>query len=427
MLMPSPRAVALLSLSIAAVVGGPALAGNGLNVTGVGAQSLGMGSADLAVPGSSAAVTINPANLTQIPGSRLDASIEPFVTNGFSHRDSLNSRKRSDEQYGALLNASYARKLWRPDLTLGVGMFVAGGSGSEYEDLNTAFGTTDAYAVTFGVTRLATGLGWQLTPQLSLGAAFNVSYASLRQKLFPKTSDAASGFYGLRLDGADGVSYNGRVGLLYQLSPTIAIGASYASINKLKLEGGELSVNYEALGEGVVRYGEARVKGFALPQEFGVGIAWQATPKWLLSTEVTWLDWSGAAKSARLSARDSETGNANVPQSVAFNQALEFRDQFVFALGTAYDLSDKTRLMAGINLARNPVPNRNVTPTINVTQELELNLGIRQVLSDRWEFASAIQYQPSKTEAANNPAQPFTDARDGYGVIAWTFEFSRRW
>lgn len=100
MLMPSPRAVALLSLSIAAVVGGPVLAGNGLNVTGVGAQSLGMGSADLAVPGSSAAVTINPANLTQIPGSRLDASIEPFVTNGFSHRDSLNSRKRSDEQYG---------------------------------------------------------------------------------------------------------------------------------------------------------------------------------------------------------------------------------------------------------------------------------------------------------------------------------------
>lgn len=419
----SPRAVALLCLSAAA----PAFAGNGLNVTGVGAQSLGMGSADLAVPGSSAAVTINPANLTQIPGSRLDASIEPFVTNGFSHRDSLNSRKRSDQPYGALLNASYARKLWRPDLTLGVGMFVAGGSGSEYEDLNTAFGTTDAYSVTFGVTRLATGIGWQVTPQLSLGAAFNISYASLRQKLYPKTSNADAGFYGLRLDGADGVSYNGRIGLLYQLSPTIAIGASYASINKLKLEGGELSVNYQGIDQGVVRYGEARVKGFALPQEFGVGIAWRATPKWLLSTEVTWLNWSDAVKRARLSGRDPETANADVPQSVTLEQSLEFHDQFVFALGTAYDLTEKTRLMAGVNLARNPVPNRNVTPTINVTQELELNVGIRQVLSERWEFSSAIQYQPAKTEAANNPAQPFTDARDGYGVIAWVFEFSRRW
>lgn len=418
-----PRAVAVLCLSAAA----PAFAGNGLNVTGVGAQSLGMGSADIAVPGSTAAVTINPANLTQIPGSQLDGSIEPFVTYGFSHSDSLNRRQKSDQPYGALLNTSYSRKLWRPDLTLGIGMFVAGGAGVEYEDLNTAFGTVDEYSAIFGVTRLATGLGWQVTPRLSLGAAFNVSYASIRQKLYPKTSNAEAGFYGLRLDGADGVSYNARIGVLYQLSPTIAIGASYASINKLKLEGGELSVNYDALEQGVVRYGEARVKGFALPQDFGIGIAWQATPKWLISTEVTWLDWSGAAKNVRLSARDPETANANVPQDVTLVQALEFKDQFVFALGTAYDVNEKTRLMAGINVARNPVPNRNVTPTINITQELEFDFAIRQTLSPKWAIASAIQYQPEKSEVARNPAQPFTSARDGYGVLAILFEVSRRW
>ena len=98
-------------------------------------------------------------------------------------------------------------------------MFIAGGYGTEYEDLQTAFGTTDEYAAIFGVTRLATGLGWQVTPQLSLGAAFNVSYASIRQKLYPKTSNADAGFYGLRLDGADGVSYNARIGLPVPADP----------------------------------------------------------------------------------------------------------------------------------------------------------------------------------------------------------------
>ncbi|WP_293374214.1 outer membrane protein transport protein [Nevskia sp.] len=418
---------AAVLLSACGLMGTPAFAGNGLNVTGVGSQSLGMGSADIAVPGSTTAVTINPANLTQIPGSRLDASVEPFVTYGFSHSDSLNERQKSDQAYGTLLNASYSRKILRPDLTFGIGMFVAGGYGTEYEDLNTAFGTVDEYSAIFGVTRMSTGLGWQVTPQLSVGAAFNVSYASIRQKLFPNTSNAEAGFFGLRLDGADGVSYNGRIGLLYQLSPTIAIGASYATINKLKLEGGELSVNYSAIDQGVVRYGEARVTGFALPQDFGIGIAWQATPKWLISTEVTWLDWSGAAKNVRLTARDPETANADVPQNIELVQALQFHDQFVLAIGTAYDVTDRLRLLAGINIARNPVPDENVTPTINLTQELEFDFGIRYTLSKTWEIATAVQYQPEKSEFAENPAQPFTNARDGYGVLGLLFEVSRRW
>ena len=133
------------------------------------------------------------------------------------------------------------------------------------------------------------------------------------------------------------------------------------------------------------------------------------------------------SKDVRLTARDPEITNANVPQDVTLVQALQFRDQFVLAIGTAYDVTDKLRLMTGLNLARNPIPDRNVTPTINLTQELEFDFGIRYALSKQWQLSSAIQYQPEKSEFADNPAQPFTNARDGYGVFGWVFEVSRRW
>lgn len=420
--LPLRRTTLLLGLSSSLAF--PALAGNGINLTGFGAQSLAMGSADIAVGGSSAAVNINPANLSTIPGQRIDGSIEPYSSFGYRHQDDRNY-KQPDKPYGLLTNFSYSTKAFRPDLTFGAGLFVAGGAGVIYEDLNTIFGTRDDYTAIFGVTKLATGLAWQVNDRLSIGGGVNLSYASFRQKLYPKTSDAGAQFFGLRLDGADGVSVNGRIGIAYMLTETLRLGATYSTINKLTLEGGELSVNYTALGEGVVRYDDATVKGFALPQDFGIGLSWRVAPSLLLATEVTWLDWSGALKNATL--RASNPGNANVPQTLEVVQALNFRDQFVFALGLAYDTSDRTTVMAGINLARNPIPNSTLTPAINLTQELEFNAGFSHKLGKTWSLASALQFQPGKSEAGRNPAQPFVNNREGYGVLALMFEVSRQW
>ncbi|GAC1626973.1 MAG: outer membrane protein transport protein [Nevskia sp.] len=424
MTLPSSRlGVVLLYLSAAC---SPAWAGNGLNVTGSGAQSLGMSGADIAVPGSSTAVNSNPANLTEIPGQRLDLAIEPFVTYGYFHQDDLNAKHKSDQPYGALLNSSYSRQV-RPGLAVGVGLFVVGGAGVIYEDLNTAFGTKDEYTAVFGVTKLTTGLAWQATPELSIGGGVNLSYASIREKLYPNTSNAAAGFYGLRLDGAKGYSVNGRIGALYKISDTVKLGISYASINKLKLDHGKLTVNYSDLDPalGRVEYDQATVKGFALPQELGVGLSWQATPRLLLATQLKWLNWSDALGDVTLSA--TRPNKAGAPANVQLTQTLGFRDQTVFALGAAFKLDDRTQLLGGVNLARNPVPNRNITPTINVTQEVEFNAGIRRFLSPHWELASAVQYQPAKSERVDNKQQPYTGGREGYGVLGIVFEAGYHW
>lgn len=403
----------------------PAQASNGLNLVGFGSESLGLGSADIAVARDSTAVNINPAGLTQLGEHRFDGYLVPFYSFGFAHSDANNDEHEIDNPFGLINGLSYAQKALRPDLTFGVGLFVSGGTGVTYERLTTDFGTRDEYSAVLGVTKLATAVGWKLNDQLSLGAGLNLSYSSARQKLFPRTSSADPEFFGLRLDGADGFSLNGRVGLQYRPLPSLTLGLSYASETEIKLEDGTLTRDYSAIGLGHVKYGKASVDGFALAQELGVGLAWQFRPGWLFAGEMTWLDWSHALRDARLHA--SRPDDANAPATVDFAQPLNHRDQYVIGLGLAYNWDEKTVLRAGVNIARNPIPSRTLNPVLNLTADGELDLGFSRKLERGWEFGTALQFQPYKSERYNNPTQPFGPAREEYGVLALTLQLSRSW
>lgn len=412
-----------LMLIAGCALGATAQASNGFNLVGFGAESLGLGSADIAVARDSSAVNINPAGLTQIERRRFDGSLVPYYSFGVSHEDALNPDTDVDNPLGLLTNGSYAQQALHPDLHFGLGLFVAGGTGVQYEDLQTVFGTRDEYSAVLGVTKLATGLGWRVSDRLSLGLGLNLSYSQARQKVFPETS--VPGFNGLRLDGADGVSFNGRVGLQYRPMPTLTLALTYASETKLNLENGTLTVNYGESGLGKVKYREASVDGFALAQELGAGFAWQFTPRWMLAAEVNWLDWSSALRDATL--RASQPDNPNAAAKVEIVQRLDHDDQFVFGVGLAHDWDDKTVLRVGVNIGESPIPGATLTPTLNLTADYEFAFGFTRRLDKGWEFGTALQIQPHKTEEYNNVEQPFGPAREDYGVLAWTLQLSRSW
>ena len=84
-------------------------------------------------------------------------------------------------------------------------------------------------------------------------------------------------------------------------------------------------------------------------------------------------------------------------------------------------------LRGGVNIAPNPIPNRTLTPTFNLTAEGELALGFAHRLDGGWELASTMQFQGPKKEHYTNPQQPFGAATEDYGVIAFTLQVGRRW
>ena len=419
---PGLRRLGLLILIMAPPA---AQASNGFNLVGFGVESLGLGSADIAVARDSTAVNINPAGLTQIDSRRFDGYIVPYYSFGVAHSDANNAKDDIDNPFGVLTGFSYAQKALRPDLTFGFGLFVSGGTGVTYKDLDTGLGTRDEYSAVLGVTKLATGVGWKLNDKLSLGAGLNLSYSALRQKIFPQTSSADPAFYGIRVDGADGLSVNGRVGLQYRPQPTLTLGLSYANATDIKLEDGTLTADFTALGLGRVKYRQADVEGFALAQELGAGVAWVFRPNWLFAGELTWLNWSDALRDASLVA--SRPDDPAAPATIAITQQLDHRGQYVIGLGIAYQWDDKTTLRGGLNIGRNPIPPSTLTPTLNLIAHGELDLGFSRKLAGGWEFGGAMQYQPYLSQRYDNPEQPFQSAKEQYGVLAWTLQLSRSW
>lgn len=402
----------------------PAAASNGFKVIGQGIESIGLGGGDIAVARDSYAIDSNPAGLTQIGGARFDGYVAPFYYTHLKHSDPLNRERHLNDRLGALASAAYARQAFAPGLTVGLGFFVSGGTGFGYNNLNTVFGTVDDYSVVLGVSKLAGGLAWRVNENLSIGANLGLSYAQLRQKVFPSTSNAAAGFFGLRLDGLDGLSLNTRVGLMMQPVASLKIGLSYATATEIRLQNGTARVDYSDLGFGKVDYADASVSGFAFPQELGLGLRWQFTPRWMLVSEVNWLDWSASLKDATVQLKRPD--HADAPQQVDAAQPLNHRDQYVFSLGAAYTWDERTTLRMGTNLSRNPVPRDTLTPTLNVTEDTEFDIGLSRKLGPRWEFGSAIQWQVYKSVRYDN-ALFGQNAREDFGVVVWHLQMTRRW
>lgn len=405
-------------------------AGHGLNVIGFGSESLGMAGTDIAISRDTAAVNINPAGLTQLQSQGWDVYVSPFYTARLSHSDSYgNDRVKVDNPLGSVAAASYAQAVAAiPGLVIGSGLFVQGGTGFVYQDLPTRFGTRDDASSLFSVFKIASGFGYRASDQLSIGATLGIAYAQGRQKLFPGTSDADAGFFGIRFDGGERWTFNGTLGLQYRTTPELVVGAAYTSKTDLPLEGGSLTVNYEDLGLGRVKYRDAELRGLALPQTFGVGLAWRAQPEILLAAELEWVDWSDALRSSRLIASDPDGDVPEVLRQIDQTSPLNWRDQYSVSVGIAWDWTEKTVLRAGFDHVRNPSPKESSSPLLNIYQAGEITLGFGHKLPDHWLFEFAFQWQLPQYVTYTNPALPFGEnARESFEVVSFTVGLGRRW
>src|SRR5688572_27920778 len=87
------------------------------------------------------------------------------------------------------------------------------------------------------------------------------------------------------------VVYGVRVGAVYQVTPTVTVGASYTSPIDFNHRDGRMKLNFSNVGLGRVSY-ESQVDGVKWPQAVEGGIAWRPTPRLLLGLDVAWHDWS---------------------------------------------------------------------------------------------------------------------------------------
>ncbi len=409
----------------------PAYPANGLNLIGFGAESTGMGGADLAVARDTSAMNTNPAGIAQIPGSRLDVNAAYAYQIDIAHRDRLGNDAEVSNKHIFFGSGGYCRQIGNGPFHVGFGAFVQGGAGSIFKDLITPFGTRDEFSSLFRIAKVTPSIAYRATDRLLFGASLQVVYTDIRQKIFPNTSfidaaDPSNSFFGIEVKDMDGVGAGAKLGVLYRASDRFSVGAAYTTPIELPLKDGKVIANMKAAGLGQVTYRNAEIDGLELPQELGVGISFRPVPQLLLALDVSWIDWSSSMKTSTLRATDQD--NPLAPYVLESSSSLNWRDQYVIAVGLAYDATEKTILRAGYNYGKNPIPDGTLSPILATFAEHHVTLGVGYEISRTWRTDMAIEYVMNGKVTYDNPQLPFGPGAQEEGEsILVHFMVSRIW
>lgn len=408
-----------------------AAASNGLNLIGFGTESSSMGGADLAVARDTTALNTNPAGLMQITGSRIDVLSGFIFPLQVVHRDTVGNNQAVPRSPKLLGDLGYAHHFATLPVTVGLGLFAQAGAVADYPNLATAFGTRDSLASSFRVAKLTSGAALQATPPLSLGASLSLLYADLTQQFFPNTSfynatDPSQSFFGFDLDAVSTTNIGVRLGAQYRVSDRATMGLAYSSRVALDMDGGPLVSDLTSLGLGKVTYRDVSVTGLNQPQEFGVGLALRLTEPLLVAVEINRIDWAGALKSSTLKASDPD--NPSAPPVQEGTVPLNWKNQYVLAVGATYDTGKNVLLRAGYNYGRNPIPDEALNPFFAAIGQHHATFGVGYRLNVHWQLDGGVEYHFQEKATFTNSSLPFgPNAETTVEVLLAQFMISHKW
>lgn len=421
----------------------PALATNATNLLGYSSAATGMaGAASVSVLDASL-INTNPASLFLLPDSQ-DRDPQSVIKGGYGgfslgvlqaylhHTDVFGSDREAENNPFIAVHGGLALRFRdQPRLTVGLGVFSQSGLGTDFRGLRTAFGTRDDVSSYERFVKLQSGISYQVTDDFAVGIGPYLGYSDLTLHLFPKTSappvfaglaigDRCSRNYGLGEPGSDcpwSVVGGVKLGATWRITPILTAGVAYTSPADFHYQHGSADVNFTAAGLGRVKY-DAAVSGISHPQNVQMGFALRPTPRWLLALDLTWHDWS-AFEGFTIKLRNPSTPGA--PSQIDLQNNADWRDQFVVAIGAAYEVIPRVfTVRGGYNYANNPSPAATFSPFIQVPFEHHLTAGAGVKFARHWELDSGFVYAFEKKVTYTNQQLPFgpnaTEKPSGFSV-----------
>ena len=314
------------------------LTAGGLSVEGIGTRPLAMGGAFTAVADSPEAVYYNPAGLTQIPGTVLNASVIYLrVIN--SYKPVIGRTERSWEEVAApsaFASWEVAALNGLNPIHIGFGIYSPFARVADYGE-GTRGGLQDAYgkAVRKDISLTAS---YQLNEKLSFGGGLIAANGVTEQTVQP-----GFGVPVTVTDDIDGWGYGGILSLMYQPQKNLRLGIVYRSKIDIDQEG------TRKISIAPVAYDiESEIK---FPATVGLGIAYMPTDKLTLSAGADWTDWSRLDKVVTKS-----DGLPDQTTTVGSENTLELR------LGAEYQLSPDMVLRAGFLHSPSSTPSEWILP-----------------------------------------------------------------
>jgi len=441
----------LLALAVAAALAPLAAhATDGYFPHGHGMKAKGMGGAAMAMTGDTMGGADNPATMVFV-GNRLDVGIDWFRPDRSAKREGsaggtgfLDGSADGNERQNFFVPEFGYNKMLSPDLSLGISVVGHGGMNTDYPGGQLDQGVCQGGApngvrvnllcgqgnlgVDLAQLVFAPTLAYKFSPAHSFGVAPLIGYQRFKayglQAFAPISSDPAN-VSNRGYDDAWGLGL--RLGYYGRLTPAVAVGAAYAT----KIDMQEFD-KYRGLF--------AERGDFDMPENYGIGIAFSATPKLMIAADYMRINYSKVASVGNQSnppgcAPTLPAGPGVGPGCLgASGSSIGFGwdDVNVIKLGIEYHWDSRLTLRTGYNHTDNPIQARDVTFNIlapGVVQD-HVTAGFTYTLQGGSEITMAYMhaFEKSVSGPATNPyfnvggTETITLSEDSLG-IAWGWKF----
>jgi len=409
----------------------PALATNGMYLTGYGPETQARGGANIAISDRTLALNFNPAGIAQLQGNHTAASMSVMAP-ALEYGNRINRTTDADDRLFPLPAVAYVRAGNDTPWTWGFGVVAQGGMGATFEGTNTYFGTVDETYTQVRFATLSPTVAYSLSDDMALGATLNVGYADAAFRFFPRTSyfnaaDPNQSFFGVDMDAAGGLQTSLRLGWWWRANRQLSFGAIYQTETDSTFEDGDMMVNFTDhpfLGR-KVNY-TADLDGFTFASQAGVGMAWRPNDDWVLALDVKRYFWDSAIDTITVTAHDPDMPGA--PAEIVMPFVFDWKDQWVVALGGDYRWNERLTLRAGYNYGENPVPDATLNPLFPATTEHHVSAGLSWLSGNRlYELAVEHAFENDQT---NDNIDPMVNPFGPGSRVAheqWTVSFGVSW
>lgn len=325
---------------------GSAFATNGYFSHGYGMKAKGMAGAGTANSEDAFGGANNPASMAFV-GNRIDLGADLFSPiREVSNDSAFGSRQTIESDMDLFLVPEFGyNRMVNSNMSLGVTVYGNGGMNTDYQAVP-GFGTTNilggggSLGVDLMQLVIAPTLAYKVAPNHSLGVSPLIGYQRF-------AATGLSSFIGFSSNGAaltdqghdDAFGFGVRVGYMGKVTPTITIGAAYSS----KIDFDEFS-KYAGLF--------AEQGDFDLPENYNLGVAWQATPQMKLALDYQRINYADVAAVGNPVTNLLVSGQ---PLGATNGPGFGYSNVDVWKLGVEYKYNPKLTLRAGYSQGDNPI------------------------------------------------------------------------
>ncbi|MFA7061118.1 MAG: outer membrane protein transport protein [Pedobacter sp.] len=321
----------------------PCANSSGYGIFTQGATALGQANSVVAHVEGPSALFFNPALINQLPGTELEAGTTLIFPNR-EFSDSNGTTTTRDTLFYP--STFYLTHSFNDDIGVGLAYFNPFGLSTDWGgEWSGRYLATKSEIQTHNINP---AVSYRILPNLSIAAGLDIIL--LDATLENKTVSTALGIPGPVYDVArkftgsgNGIGYN--VGLFWNITDYLSLGASYRSDVKINIDG-DFSVD-------ISPQKWAGNTSVTLPQQVFAGVSYRISDSLGMEVGMRWEDWSSFSQL-----------QINVPGVFKEVVSRDWHDSFAVNWGGKYRLSNRYSVSAGYLYGWNPVPDATFEPAI---------------------------------------------------------------